>query len=25
MKTAAGANPGLMAVQICHTEEQCEP
>ena len=27
IKTAAGGNPGpgLMAVQICHTEEQCEP
>jgi hypothetical protein len=26
IKTAAGGNPGpgLMAVQICHTEEQCE-
>jgi hypothetical protein len=27
IKTAQGGNPGpgLMAVQICHTEEQCEP
>jgi hypothetical protein len=27
IKTAAGGNPGpgLMSVQICHTEEQCEP
>jgi hypothetical protein len=25
IKTAPGANPGLMSVQICHTEEQCEP
>jgi hypothetical protein len=27
MKTAAGGNPGpgLKSVQICHTEEQCEP
>jgi hypothetical protein len=27
IKTAEGGNPGpgLMAVQICHTEEQCEP
>jgi hypothetical protein len=27
IKTAAGGNPGpgLMAAQICHTEEQCEP
>jgi hypothetical protein len=25
IKTTAGGNPGLMTVQICHTEEQCEP
>jgi hypothetical protein len=25
IKTTAAANPGLMSVQICHTEEQCEP
>lgn len=27
IKTAEGGNPGpgLMAVQICHTDEQCEP
>jgi hypothetical protein len=27
IKTSQGGNPGpgLMAVQICHTEEQCEP
>jgi hypothetical protein len=25
IKTTSTANPGLMAVQICHTNEQCEP
>jgi hypothetical protein len=25
IKTTSGGNPGLMAVQICHTDEQCEP
>jgi hypothetical protein len=25
IKTAKDGNPGLMAVQICHTNEQCEP
>jgi len=25
IKTNAGGNPGLKSVQICHTEEQCQP
>jgi hypothetical protein len=25
IKSNSGGNPGLKAVQICHTEEQCEP
>ncbi|MEN3339097.1 MAG: hypothetical protein V7647_2773 [Acidobacteriota bacterium] len=25
IKTSSSANPGLMSVQICHTDEQCEP
>ena len=25
IKSSSGANPGLKSVQICHTDEQCEP